>query len=50
MGSIVTAFMVGLTEGLTKVFYPEASSTIVYVIMVTILLVRPQGLFGKRNY
>jgi branched-chain amino acid transport system permease protein len=50
MGSIVTAFMVGLTEGLTKVFYPEASSTIVYVLMVIILLVRPQGLFGKRNY
>jgi branched-chain amino acid transport system permease protein len=50
MGSIVTAFMIGLTEGLTKVFYPEASSTIVYVIMVAVLLVRPQGLFGKRNY
>ncbi len=50
MGSIITAFMVGLTEGLTKVFYPEASSTIVYVIMVAILLLRPQGLFGKRNY
>jgi branched-chain amino acid transport system permease protein len=50
MGSIITAFMVGLTEGLTKVFYPEASSTIVYVIMVAVLLLRPQGLFGKRNY
>jgi len=50
MGSIITAFVVGLIEGLTKVFYPEASNTIVYVIMVLILLLRPQGLFGKRNY
>jgi branched-chain amino acid transport system permease protein len=50
MGSIITAFLVGLTEGLTKVFYPEASNTIVYVIMVLVLLLRPQGLFGKRNY
>ena len=47
---IITAFIVGLTEGLTKVFYPEGSSTIVYVIMVAVLLLRPQGLFGKRNY
>jgi branched-chain amino acid transport system permease protein len=50
MGSIITAFTIGLTEGLTKVFYPEASGTVVYVIMIAILLVRPQGLFGKRNY
>jgi branched-chain amino acid transport system permease protein len=50
MGSIITAFVVGLIEGLTKVFYAEASNTIVYVIMVLILLLRPQGLFGKRNY
>jgi branched-chain amino acid transport system permease protein len=50
MGSIVTAFMIGLTEGLTKVVYPPASSTVVYVIMVAVLLLRPQGLFGRRNY
>ena len=50
MGSIVTGFIAGLLEGLTKVFYPEASNTIVFVVMVVILLIRPQGLFGKRNY
>lgn len=50
MGSIVTAFMIGLSEGLAKVFYPQASSTVVYVIMIAVLLARPQGLFGKRNY
>ncbi len=50
MGSIVTGFIAGLFEGLTKVFYPEASSTVVFIIMIIILLIRPQGLFGKRNY
>jgi branched-chain amino acid transport system permease protein len=50
MGSIVTGFIAGLLEGLTKVFYPEASNTVVFIIMVIILLLRPQGLFGKRNY
>ncbi|MGQ0651921.1 MAG: branched-chain amino acid ABC transporter permease [Betaproteobacteria bacterium] len=50
MGSIVTGFIAGLVEGLTKVFYPEASNTVVFIIMVIILLIRPQGLFGKRNY
>ena len=50
MGSIVTGFMIGLSEGLTKVFYPQASSSVVYVIMIAVLLARPQGLFGKRNY
>lgn len=50
MGSIITGFIAGLLEGLTKVIYPEASNTVVFVIMVVILLVRPQGLFGKRNY
>ena len=39
--------MLGLVEGLTKVFYPEASSVVVFVIMVVVLLVRPAGLFGK---
>lgn len=47
MGSILTGLGLGLIEGLTKVFYPEASSVIVFVIMVIVLLVRPAGLFGK---
>jgi len=46
MGSILTGFGLGLIEGLTKVFYPQASNVVVYVIMVIVLLVRPQGLFG----
>ena len=47
MGSILTGLGLGLVEGLTKVFYPEASSVVVFVIMVIVLLVRPAGLFGK---
>ena len=47
MGSIVTGFALGLIEGLTKVFYPEASSTVVFVIMALVLLVKPAGLFGR---
>jgi len=47
MGSIITGLGLGLIEGLTKVIYPEASSVIVFVIMVIVLLVRPAGLFGK---
>ena len=47
MGSIVTGFGLGVIEGLTKVFYPQASATVVFVVMVIILLVRPRGLFGK---
>jgi branched-chain amino acid transport system permease protein len=46
MGSIVTGFGLGVIEGLTKVFYPEASSTVIFVIMAIVLLLRPQGLFG----
>src|SRR6187397_819035 len=46
MGSIVTGFGLGLVEGLTKVFYPEASNTVIFVIMAIVLMVRPQGLFG----
>ena len=46
MGSILTGFGLGLVEGLTKVFYPPASNTVVFVIMVFVLLARPQGLFG----
>ena len=49
MGAIVTGFGLGLIEGLTKVFYPEASSTVVFVIMVIVLLIRPAGLFGKEK-
>src|SRR3981081_201095 len=47
MGSIVTGFGLGVLEGLTKVFYPQASNVVVFVIMVLVLLVKSQGLFGK---
>jgi branched-chain amino acid transport system permease protein len=47
MGSIVTGFALGLVEGLTKVFYPQASNVVIFVIMALVLLVRPAGLFGK---
>jgi branched-chain amino acid transport system permease protein len=46
MGSIVTGFGLGVIEGLTKVFWPEASNTVIFVIMAIVLMVRPQGLFG----
>jgi branched-chain amino acid transport system permease protein len=49
MGSIVTGFTLGLVEGLTKVFYPEASNTVIFVIMAVVLLVRPAGLFGRAS-
>jgi branched-chain amino acid transport system permease protein len=47
MGSIVTGFVVGVIEGLTKVFYPEASNTVIFIIMALVLLVKPAGLFGR---
>ena len=47
VGSIVTGFGLGVVEGFTKVFYPEASSTVIFVIMAVVLLVRPAGLFGR---
>jgi len=47
LGSIVTGFGLGVIEGLTKVFYPEASTTVVFVIMAIVLLVKPAGLFGR---
>ncbi|MEW6635009.1 MAG: branched-chain amino acid ABC transporter permease [Pseudomonadota bacterium] len=47
LGAIVTGYMLGLAEGLTKVFYPEASNLVVFVIMVIVLLLRPAGLFGR---
>ncbi|MEW5421613.1 branched-chain amino acid ABC transporter permease [Amorphus sp. 3PC139-8] len=46
-GAIVTGFSLGIIEGLTKVFYPEASTTVVFVLMAVVLLVKPAGLFGK---
>lgn len=49
MGAILTGLGLGVIEGLTKVFYPEASSTVVFVIMVVVLLLRPAGLFGKER-
>ena len=49
MGAIITGFGLGLIEGLTKVFYPEASSTVIFVIMAIVLLVRPAGLFGTQK-
>jgi len=49
MGAIVTGFGLGIIEGLTKVFFPEASNTVIFVIMAIVLLVRPAGLFGRRG-
>jgi branched-chain amino acid transport system permease protein len=49
LGAIVTGFGLGLIEGLTKVFYPEASSTVIFVIMAIVLLIRPAGLFGTQK-
>ena len=47
LGSIVTGFSLGIVEGLTKVFYPEASATVIFIIMALVLLVKPAGLFGR---
>jgi len=49
MGSILTGLGLGVIEGLTKVFWPEASSTVVFLIMVIVLLIRPAGLFGREK-
>jgi branched-chain amino acid transport system permease protein len=49
MGSILTGFGLGVVEGLTKVFYPEASNTVIFVIMVVVLLIKPAGLFGRER-
>jgi branched-chain amino acid transport system permease protein len=49
MGSILTGLMLGVVEGFTRVFYPQGSSTVVFVIMALVLLVRPAGLFGKER-
>jgi len=47
LGAILTGFALGIIEGLTKVFYPEASNTVIFVIMAIVLLIRPAGLFGR---
>jgi branched-chain amino acid transport system permease protein len=47
LGSIITGFGLGIVEGLTKVFYPEASNTVIFVVMAIVLLVKPAGLFGR---
>ena len=49
LGSILTGLGLGLIEGLTRLFYPEASAVVIFVIMVIVLLVRPAGLFGREN-
>jgi branched-chain amino acid transport system permease protein len=49
MGAIVTGFGLGIIEGLTKVFYPEASNTVIFIIMALVLLVKPAGLFGTQK-
>jgi branched-chain amino acid transport system permease protein len=49
LGAVVTGFGLGIVEGLTKVFYPEASNTVIFVIMVIVLLIKPAGLFGKER-
>lgn len=49
LGSIVTGFGLGVIEGLTKVFYPEASNVVIFVIMTLVLLVKPAGLFGTQK-
>jgi branched-chain amino acid transport system permease protein len=47
LGSIVTGFGLGVIEGLTKVFYPEGASVVIFVVMILMLAVRPSGLFGR---
>ena len=47
MGAIATGYMLGIIEGLTRVFYPEGSSVVIFVIMAIVLLIKPEGLFGR---
>jgi len=49
MGAILTGFGLGVIEGLTKYFYPEASTTVIFVVMVIVLMIRPAGLFGRER-
>ena len=48
MGAILTGYMLGIIEGLTRVFYPEGSAVVIFVIMAIVLMVKPEGLFGRR--
>ncbi|MCL4768072.1 MAG: branched-chain amino acid ABC transporter permease [Hyphomicrobiaceae bacterium] len=49
MGAILTGFLLGLVEGLTKVFYPEAANTVIFILMAIVLMIRPAGLFGTQK-
>jgi branched-chain amino acid transport system permease protein len=49
LGSIVTGLGLGVIEGLTRVFYPELSATVVFIVMAIVLLIRPAGLFGREK-
>ena len=49
LGSVITGLALGLVEGMTRVFYPEASNIVVFVVMVIVLMVKPHGLFGKES-
>jgi branched-chain amino acid transport system permease protein len=49
MGSILTGLGLGIIEGFTRVFYPEGSEVVVFVVMVIVLMIRPAGLFGKEK-
>jgi branched-chain amino acid transport system permease protein len=49
MGAILTGFGLGVVEGLTKYFYAEASTTVIFVIMVIVLMIKPAGLFGRER-
>lgn len=49
MGSIITGMSLGVLEGLTRVFYPELSATVVFIVMAIVLLIRPAGLFGREK-
>jgi branched-chain amino acid transport system permease protein len=49
LGSVVTGLGLGIIEGMTKVFWPEASATVVFMIMAMVLMIRPAGLFGREK-
>ena len=49
LGSIITGLTLGIVEGLTRVFYPELSATVVFIIMAIVLMIRPAGLFGREK-
>ena len=49
LGSILTGLALGIIEGLTRVFYPELSATVVFIVMAIVLMIRPAGLFGKEK-